>query len=375
MDDATGEARPAGRGGLGGKATNAEAGAGTKPHACYTQNPTSVTHPKNVPSAHENAVTTPAAAVTDGQGILVLPAIINDAGEGARRRYVEFFTVTIRNKNTRRAYAQAVTQFLEWCEARNIALERIEPVVVAAYVESHRASPPTVKLHLAAIRMFLDWLVTGHILPFNPATSVKGPRYVVRRGKTPVLSAEEARALLDSIETDTVIGLRDRALIGVMVYSFARIGAVVHMRVGDYYQHGKRWWLRLHEKGGKFHELPAHHNAEAYLDQYLEAAGILYDKKGPLFRSVAGRSGHLTAAALDERAALYMVKRRAVAAGLPEHIGNHTFRATGITTYLQNGGTLEKAAQIAAHESTETTKIYDRTSDTLSLDEIERIVI
>jgi len=161
-----------------------------------------------------------------------------------------------------------------------------------------------------------------------------------------------------------------------MVYSFARIGAVVHMRVSDYYQHGKRWWLRLHEKGGKFHELPAHHNAEAYLDAYLATASIDgNDKKGPLFRSVAGRSGRLTASALDERAALYMVKRRAVAAGLSERIGNHTFRATGITAYLQNGGTLEKAAQIAAHESTETTKIYDRTSDTLSLDEIERIVI
>ena len=319
------------------------------------------------------------------KGITTVPAIVGDAGELAARRFLEFFTANIRNRNTRAAYAQAVAQFLRWCEDRELSLGTIEPMAVAAYIESHPGSAPTKKQHLAAIRMLFDWLVTGQVINVNPAAAVRGPKHVVRKGKTLVLSAEDARTLLDSIEiereekdgtkTPIVVGLRDRALIGVMVFSFARVGAVVSMKVGDYYQNGKRWWLRLHEKGGKFHEVPAHHNAEAYLDAYIEAAGIAGDEKGPLFRSAVGKSGTLTNLALRRNNALDMVKRRAAAAGLSKRVCNHTFRATGITAYLEAGGTIEKAQQIAAHESPKTTKLYDRTSDQISLDEIERIVI
>jgi integrase/recombinase XerD len=305
----------------------------------------------------------------------LLPALIADAGDQAARRFLEFFTANIRNRNTRAAYAQAVAQFLRWCEGRSLSLATIEPMAVAAYIESHPGSDPTKKQHLAAIKMLFDWLVTGQVISHNPAAAVRGPKHVVRKGKTLVLSAEDARKLLDSIDTSSVVGLRDRALIGVMVFSFARIGAVVGMNVGDYYQNGKRWWLRLHEKGGKFHEVPAHHNAEAYLDAYIQAAGIAADEKGPLFRSAVGKTGTLTDRALRRNNALDMVKRRAAAAGLSNRVCNHTFRATGITAYLEAGGTIEKAQQIAAHESPKTTKLYDRTNDKISLDEIERIAI
>jgi integrase/recombinase XerD len=202
-------------------------------------------------------------------GLEALPVVIANAGENASRRFVEFFTANIRNKNTRMAYMRALGPFLSWCERRGLTLSSIQPVHVAAYVEQHTGSKPTVKQHLAAIRMLFDWLVTGQIVPVNPASSVRGPKYVVRRGKTPVLKAEQARQLLDSIDTDSITGLRDRVLIGVMVYSFARVSTVVGMRVEDYYQNGKRWWIRLHEKGGKCHEVPAHHNAEAYLDAHM----------------------------------------------------------------------------------------------------------
>ena len=131
--------------------------------------------------------------------------------------------------------------------------------------------------------MCFDFLVVRQVVPWNPASSVRGPKYVVKRGKTPVLTAEQARQLLDSIDLSTVAGLRDRAILGVMVYSFARVGAVVGMNVDDYYQNGRRPRLQLHEKGGKFHEVPAHHNAEAYLDAYIEAAGVAGEKKTPLF--------------------------------------------------------------------------------------------
>src|SRR5262249_9369477 len=158
--------------------------------------------------------------------------------------------------------------------------------LIAAYIEQHPAAAPTVKQHLAAIRMLFDFLVTGQIVPMNPASSVRGPKYVIKRGKTPVLTSDQARTLLDSIETDSIIGLLDRALLGMMCYTFARVSAAIHMRVEDYYQNGKRWWFRLHEKGGKLHDVPAHHNAEAYMDAYIAAADIGNEKKGPLFRSV-----------------------------------------------------------------------------------------
>jgi integrase len=223
--------------------------------------------------------------------------------------------------------------------------------------------------------MLFGWLVTGGVIPFNPASSFRGPNFSVKRGKTPVLTADEAHQFLDSIETGTLIGLRDRALIGVMVYSFARVSAALGMRVEDYYLEGRRAWFRLHEKGGKRHEVPAHHNADAYLHAYLEAAGIAGEKKSPLFRSAAGKTQKLTDRPMDPNDALRMIKRRAKAAGLHEAICNHTFRATGITAYLEGGGTIEHAQAIANHESPKTTKLYDRTSDQIDLDEIERILI
>jgi integrase/recombinase XerD len=308
-------------------------------------------------------------------GMENLPAAIGRAGETAAWRFIEFFAATIRNKNTRYAYAQAVSQFFAWCEKHRVyTLEQVKPIVVASYIENHSGAAPTVKQHLAAIRMLFDFLVTGQIIPMNPASSVRGPKHVVHRGKTPVLTADQARTLLDSIKVDSVIGLRDRALIGLMCYTFARVSAVVHMRVEDYYENGKRGWIRLHEKGGKRHEVPAHHNAEAYLDAYLEAAGIRDEKKSPLFRSV-DRQRQITPNVITRTDVLRMVKRRAMLAGLPSSTCCHTFRATGITAYLENGGTIENAQAIAAHESPRTTKLYDRTSDDITLDEVERIVI
>src|SRR6266481_2921027 len=309
-------------------------------------------------------------------GMDALPAAILAHGERATRRFIEFFTATIRNRNTRAAYARAVKQFFDWCEDRRLELEEITPLSVAAYVEQlgTEASKPTVKQHLAAIRQLFDYLTTGGILEVNPAASVRGPKYVVKRGKTPVLSAEEARKLLDSIESNTLIGLRDRALIGAMVYSFARVGATVTMRVGDYFQHRKRLWLRLHEKGGKRHEVPCHPSLEEFLNVWVAAAGIGRDKKGPLFRSMS-KGDKLTDNPMPRFDVLHMIKRRAQAAGLPYSTCCHTFRATGITTYLENGGTLEHAQTIANHESPRTTKLYDRTREELSFDEVERIKI
>jgi site-specific recombinase XerD len=313
-----------------------------------------------------------------GRRGLMVPAAIAGAGDTAVRRFLEFFAATIRNKNTRMAYYRAVTDFFAWLDAAGIVgLVDIEPLHVATYIEAlqERMAKPTVKQHLAAIRMLFDWLVTGGILASNPATSVRGPKHVIKRGKTPVLTTDQARALIESIDTSTLVGLRDRALIGVMTYAFARIGAVVSMRVEDYFANGKRWWVRLHEKGGKRHEMPAHHKLEAFLDEYLRAAGIAGDDKTPLFRSAVRRTGTLAATAMHRVDAWRMIQRRSAELGIKVKIGCHTFRATGITAYLEAGGTLENAQAMAAHESPRTTKLYDRTGDEITLDEVERIAI
>jgi integrase/recombinase XerD len=218
---------------------------------------------------------------------MLVPRLIAAAGEHASRRFLEFFAATIRNRNTRQAYYRAVVRFFAWCDRHKICeIADIEPLHVAAYIEGlgKDFEKPSVKQHLAAIRMLFDWLVTGQVVATNPAHAVRGPKHVVKTGKTTVLTGEQARELLDSIDTSTLVGLRDRALISVMTFAFARIGAVVAMRVEDYYPKGKRWWVRLHEKGGKRHEMPAHHTLEAYLDSYLEAAGIRDAGKAPLFR-------------------------------------------------------------------------------------------
>jgi site-specific recombinase XerD len=309
---------------------------------------------------------------------IVVPAIVADAGEHAARRFLEFFAATIRNKNTRMAYLHAVSRFFSWCEHHKLGqLADIEPLHVAAYIEAlgKDFEKPTVKQHLAAIRMLFDWLVTGQVVATNPAHAVRGPKHVVKTGKTTVLDAEQARILLDSIDITTVVGLRDRALISVMTFAFARIGAVVAMHVEDYFPKGKRWWVRLHEKGGKRHEMPAHHTLEAYLDAYIEAAGIRDGGKAPLFRSAVGRTGTLTEKPMNRVDAWRMIQRRAADLGTLVRIGCHTFRATGITAYLEAGGTLENAQAMAAHESPRTTKLYDRTGDAITLDEVERITI
>ena len=308
----------------------------------------------------------------------LLPALVHEAGERAQVRFLEFFAGQIRNPHTRRAYARAVGEFLAWCQGGGItALSQIEPLHVAAWIELElgQKSAPSVKLELAALRHLFDWLVVSQVIPVNPAASVRGPRHTVRVGKTPVLDPDEARHLLDSIDTSTPAGLRDRALIALMVYSFARIGAAVGMRVEDVYTQNRRLWVRLHEKGGKEHAMPCHHNLEQILSLYMERTGIENDPKGPLFRTIGRGTGQLTRTPLPSANAYAMVRRRAEAAGIKTKIGCHSFRATGITAYLKNGGTLERAAAMANHASTRTTQLYDRRSDEMSLDEVERIAI
>ena len=321
-----------------------------------------------------------------------VPALIAGAGKRAAWRFVEFFTVNIRNPNTRAAYGRAAGVFLRWCEGQGITrLEDVQPLHVAAYIEQLQGerAAPTVKQHLACIRMLFDWLVTGQVIPTNPAHSVRGPRYSVSKGSTPVLASEEASTLLgrmkvsEKVELDGgsekevpyLVGLRDRAVIAVMTYTFARVSAVVGLKVEDYYSQKKRWWLRLREKNGKVNEMPCHHKLEEYLDAYIKAAGIEDDRKRWLFRSAIRNTKRLSASPVTRTDVWCMVRRRVSDAGIETPIGWHTFRATGITNYLTNGGRIEVAQKMAGHSNAKTTGLYDRRNDDVSVGEVERIGI
>ncbi|MBV9508733.1 MAG: tyrosine-type recombinase/integrase [Caulobacteraceae bacterium] len=307
----------------------------------------------------------------------IMPSIVADTHARAAERFIEFFAATIRNANTRAAYMNAVADFLRFEPVAHLgSLAEVRSIHVSAYVESlgDRFAPQTVKQRLAALRGLFDWLARHGVLDTNPAAPVRGPAYTYKRGKTPILTAAEAKRLIGSIETDTLVGLRDRALIATMVYSFARISAAVGMDIEDLVQTAGRSWLRLSEKGGKVHEMPAHHRLLDHLEVYLAALGP-QDAKAPLFRSARGRTGELAAGRLSRHDAYAMVRRRATRAGVAEKIGNHSFRGTGITTFLLNDGSLELAQEMANHASPRTTKLYDRRGDRITQDAVERIRI
>ncbi len=252
----------------------------------------------------------------------------------------------------------------------------MEPLHVAAWIEgkTRSLSAPTVKQHLAAIRHLFDWLV-----------NVRSYRAIHLIGAWPVACGENrqnadiGRRRSPSPDCQYrhqhTAGLRDRALIALMVYSFARIGAAVGMKVEDVYTQNHRLWVRLREKDGKRHEMPCHHNLEEYLVAYIDGTELRDDLKGLLFRTIGRGTGQLTASPLAQANAHAMIQRRMVAAGIATKAGNHSFRATGITAYLKNGGSLEKAAVMANHASNRTPQLYDRRRDEMTLDEVEKIGI
>ncbi len=308
----------------------------------------------------------------------IVPAAVASAGETGRRAWLDFFAAQIRNRNTRKAYARAAHRLFDWLAEYGIHdVVDIEPVHIAVWLEERmrEASRPTVKQELAGIRRLFDWLTVRQVVSSSPAAAVRGPKHTVRRGTTPVLSAAECRRFLRSVPVETIGGLRDRALIATMTYSFARVSAALAMNVKDVFLTDGRLWLRLLEKGGKVLEVPCHHNLETYLREYIEAAEIDLDRDGPLFRSL-NRDGSLSGRRLTRQRAWEMLRRRARAAGISTDVCNHSFRATGITAYLENPeARVEVAQYLAGHADPKTTKLYDRRADRVSLDEIERIGI
>jgi integrase/recombinase XerD len=320
----------------------------------------------------------PAVIKKPGAGAepLPLPALVEQAGGAAAFVWDEFFSGEIRNPNTRRAYAHAVRQFLAWAAGQGAGLARITPGQVGQYIDQLDASMPTKKQHLAALKGFFDKLVLRHVVLLNPAASVRGPRYSNAEGKTPEIAVEQARKLLASIDTSHVVGLRDRAIIAVLIYTAARIGAVATLKMKSLEHDGSQWLLKFAEKGGKAREIPVRHDLEQYLMAWLDAAGLRgAAKDSPLFRSAIGKTRQLNARAPTAGDLNRMLKRRFKDAGLPARLSPHSFRVTTITDLLEHGVPLEDVQHLAGHADPRTTRLYDRRQKKVTRNVVERISV
>lgn len=308
---------------------------------------------------------------------LVAHVFASGSGGGSDREcdvLLEFFQSTLTNDNTRRSYLSAVTRFAAWCQAEGLGDVRAAKPrhlgVYLSHLEAEGLAITTRKQHIAALRMFYVALCQGGLMESNPASGVRSPRHSRRRGITPVLSDDELRLLLAAVPLGTLRGLRDRALLLFLFHTFARVSAAVALTRENVLRHGGRAWVRLTEKGGKVVELPLHRSLESALFAYLDAAAI---EEGAVFRSFEGRSGLLGREPLTRNGAFRIVRGYARAAGIEAAIGCHSFRASGITSYLLRGGSLENAQRLAGHATPTTTKLYDRTGDEITAEEVERL--
>jgi integrase/recombinase XerD len=305
-----------------------------------------------------------------------LPDLLDAGDPAAQFAWEEFIYAQIRNPHTRMAYEHAVRRFLHHCKSLGRDLPQITPRDVAQYLDRLDCAVATRKLHLAGLRHFFDTLVTRHVIVLNPALSVRGERLQVIEGKTPEITVEQARWLLRSIDASTVVGLRDRAIIGILVYTAARRGAIASLRQGDFYDLGDQHCLRFTEKGGKSREIPARHDLRQFILDYIKAGGLEYSERNtPLFRTTIRRTKQLTMQGMAPGDIGRMVKRRIRDAGLPERLSPHSFRVATITDLLSQGVPLEDVQNLAGHADPRTTRLYDRRQRKVTRNIVERISI
>ncbi len=270
--------------------------------------------------------------MTETDSRIALPALVADAGPAASFAWEEFIYARIRNPHTRTAYERAIRQFLRHCDLLGKDLVHISPRNVGTYLDGLNYAPATKKLHLSGLRHFFDTLVSRHVVVLNPAASVRGERLQVVEGRTPEISIEQARRLMSSIDISNVVGLRDRAIIAILIYTAARVGAVAKLRCSDFYDTGDQYCLRFCEKGGKIREIPVRHDLQQVIQDYLSASGSDYpDRPVSLFRTTVRRTKKLTMNGMTAGDMGRMVKRRISDAGLPDRLSPHSFRVATIT--------------------------------------------
>jgi site-specific recombinase XerD len=306
-----------------------------------------------------------------------VPQIIQIAGDSARFAWEEFFYGRIRNGHTRRAYLRAVSYFLRWCESHKIAIAQISPAHIGIYMDCLTIATASKKQVLAGLRHFFDGMVTRHAIAFNPALSVRTERHSIIEGKTPEITVKQARILLQSIDTTNIVGLRDKSIISILIYTAARIGAVSKLKVKDLYDSGDQYCLHFIDKGGKSREIPVRHDLQGLLVEYLRSANLMlgHDDTRPFFTTANRNSKQLTHRTMTANDIGRMVKRRMKAAALPDRLSPHSFRVATITDLLEQGVPLEDVQHLAGHADPRTTRLYDRRQKKVTRNIVERISI
>lgn len=304
------------------------------------------------------------------------PSLVERAGSGAKFAWDEFVYGKIRNPHTRDAYTRAIRRFLKYSEQSGRELHSVTPADVGNYLDQLDLAVATKKLHLSALRHFFDVLVTRHIVVLNPAASVRGERLQVVEGKTPEITIKQARTLLSSVNGDDAVSLRDRAVIGILIYTAARVGAIAKLQRTDFYDVGDQYCLRFKEKGGKSREIPVRHDLQGFIADYLNAAQLIdADPKSSLFQTTIRRTKQLTSNGMTSNDMHRMVKRRIKKAGLPWRICPHSFRVATITDLLSQNVPLDEVQNLAGHADPRTTRLYDRRRKKVTRNIVERISI
>lgn len=337
------------------------------------------------------------AQLDNAKSHILVPRIIAETSEKVTRCYLDFFFAQVENENTRTSYVRAIVDFFSWVDLNreNYDLLDIETLDVVAWVKwlettvnpatGKVPSKSTVRQRLAAVKSLFNWFRLHQHITVSPAAAVKKKRERVTRGKTKSLQPAQARKLLDTIETQYVsdgnklpshIGVRDKALISVMLFTFARISAAISMNIGDVDEIEGRLFINMREKGNRQSRMPCSLTLEKSLRPYLSLLRHLgFVEQSPLFQTVDRRK-QLSGNRLHRTEAWYMVRRRALKAGIPVEVCNHTFRATGITTYLEHpDARLELAQAMAGHADPATTLLYDHREDKVTQSEVERVDI
>lgn len=306
-----------------------------------------------------------------------VPAMVRRAGNGAKFAWNEFFFAKVRSPHTRRAYLRSINRFLAWCDERSLELNQISPADVGQFMDSLDLAVSSKKQSLAAIRHLFDGMVNRHAMVLNPAASVRGERYSVVEGKTPEITVKQARKLLQSIDTADIVGLRDKAIISVLIYTAARVGAVSKLRVKNLYDSGDQYCLHFDDKGGKSREIPVRHDLQLLLFNYLQGADLQlgHDDTRPLFTTSIRKTKELTMRPMTAGDIGRMVKRRMGACGLPKRLSPHSFRVTTITDLLEQGVPLEDVQNLAGHADPRTTRLYDRRKQKITRNIVERISV
>ena len=304
------------------------------------------------------------------------PEVLRQAGPAALFAADEFFTARIRNAHTRRAYQRPVMLFLDWCKEQDLDLRSVAPGDAANFIDS-LSSVSVQKLAIAALRQFFDVLVTRHAVILNPFRSVRGPRRDTREGKTPEITVPQARRLLDSLDSASPVGLRDRAVLGTLTYTGQRVGAVARLRLQDLRDYGDRRAFTFREKRGKEREVPLRFDLDRWISEYMAIAVPDDDpKNAPLFRTMSRSTPRgFTNRSIQPWTIRSLLKRRLRDAGLPEIIRPHSFRVMVVTDLLSQDVPIEEVQYLAGHSHPSTTQVYDRRSRRVTRNLVERISV